>query len=307
MATRSLTEVFILMRNNAMQSRHIFSEQIMDDRMALVHHRDLEVGVTTTRDSRLPPEWVDGLEEIQYQITRIKQMMKELATVRDKHLHRPTLDDSTEEELTIDMSTQEITQMFSYCHRLVQQINNRQRGTSQQEKRISHNVVQSLVTTLQELSLSFRQSQSTYVRKLKSRDERSLQYFDTTFGNGSISEEDLLMEGGFSKEFTKDQLLFLEDNTQAVQQREREIAQIVRSIAELNEIFKDLAQMVAEQGTVIDRIDYNLEQTQSQVHEGLQQLQKAEGHQKKNRKMMCILILAFVTTVLIVVLIAVKT
>lgn len=28
MATRSLTEVFILMRNNAMQNRHLFSEQV---------------------------------------------------------------------------------------------------------------------------------------------------------------------------------------------------------------------------------------------------------------------------------------
>ena len=28
MTTRSLTEVFVLMRNNAMQSRHIYSEQV---------------------------------------------------------------------------------------------------------------------------------------------------------------------------------------------------------------------------------------------------------------------------------------
>lgn len=28
MASRSLTEVFVLMRNNAMQSRHIYSEQV---------------------------------------------------------------------------------------------------------------------------------------------------------------------------------------------------------------------------------------------------------------------------------------
>ena len=28
MATRSLTEVYILMRNNALQNRHIFSEQV---------------------------------------------------------------------------------------------------------------------------------------------------------------------------------------------------------------------------------------------------------------------------------------
>lgn len=31
MATRSLTEVFILMRNNALQSRHIFSEQVSNN------------------------------------------------------------------------------------------------------------------------------------------------------------------------------------------------------------------------------------------------------------------------------------
>lgn len=28
MATRSLTEVYILMRNNAMQNRHLFSDQV---------------------------------------------------------------------------------------------------------------------------------------------------------------------------------------------------------------------------------------------------------------------------------------
>lgn len=290
-----------------MQSRHIFSEQTMDDRMALVHHRDLEVGVTTGRDSRLPPEWVDGLEEVQYQITRIKQMTKELATLHDKHMHRPTLDDSMEEEHTIDIMTQEITQLFSYCHRLVLQINNRSRGVSSNERRVSHNVVQSVATTLQDLSVSFRQSQSAYLRKLKTREERSQQYFDTSYGNGSVLEEDLLLGDNYSREFSKEQLLFLEDNTQAVQQREREVAQIVRSIAELNEIFKDLAHMVSDQGTVLDRIDYNIENAQTQVHEGLGQLQKAEGHQKKNRKMMCIFILAVVTTVLIIVLIIVKS
>ena len=41
-----------------------------------------------------------------------------------------------------------------------------------------------------------------------------------------------------------------EDNTQMVLEREQEIHQIVRSIHDLNEIFKDLASMVVDQ--VID-------------------------------------------------------
>lgn len=49
--------------------------------------------------------------QIQYEITRIRQKMKELASLHDKHMNRPTLDDSSEEEHAIEITTQEITQV----------------------------------------------------------------------------------------------------------------------------------------------------------------------------------------------------
>ena len=39
----------------------------------------------------------------------------------------------------------------------------------------------------------------------------------------------------------------LEDNTELIEQREREIQSVVRSISEINEMYKDLATMVVEQ------------------------------------------------------------
>lgn len=39
--------------------------------------------------------------------------MKELASLHDKHLNRPTLDDSSEEERAIEITTQEITQVVA--------------------------------------------------------------------------------------------------------------------------------------------------------------------------------------------------
>lgn len=39
----------------------------------------------------------------------------------------------------------------------------------------------------------------------------------------------------------------VEDNSQFVQHREKEVASIVRSITDLNEIFKDLASMIVDQ------------------------------------------------------------
>lgn len=50
-----------------------------------------------------------------------------------------------------------------------------------------------------------------------------------------------------SQGFTDDQLMLVEENTVMVEEREREIRQIVQSISDLNEIFRDLAGMVVEQ------------------------------------------------------------
>lgn len=49
--------------------------------------------------------------QIQYEITRVRQKMKDLASLHDKHMNRPTLDDSSEEEHAIEITTQEITQV----------------------------------------------------------------------------------------------------------------------------------------------------------------------------------------------------
>lgn len=61
------------------------------------------------------------------------------------------------------------------------------------------------------------------------------------------------------------------------------------------------------QGTILDRIDYNIEHTAVQVEKGLEHLQKAEKYQKKNRKMMIIVVLFVIVIVLIILLVAVKS
>lgn len=45
-----------------------------------------------------------------------------------------------------------------------------------------------------------------------------------------------------------------------VEERDHEIQRIARSISELSRVFKELAGLVIDQGTVVDRIDYNMEQ-----------------------------------------------
>ena len=51
----------------------------------------------------------------------------------------------------------------------------------------------------------------------------------------------------FFQGFTAGQMQLVEDNTLMVQHREKEISHIVRSIQDLNEIFKDLSTMIVDQ------------------------------------------------------------
>lgn len=50
-------------------------------------------------------------EEWHIYLSHIFFSVKELATLHDRHLNRPTLDDSIQEEHTIEIMTQEITQV----------------------------------------------------------------------------------------------------------------------------------------------------------------------------------------------------
>ncbi|KAF3856520.1 hypothetical protein F7725_017243 [Dissostichus mawsoni] len=289
MATRRLTDAFLLMRNNAIQNRQILAEQVStydprlstrsnaalaDDRMALVSGISLDPEAAIGVTKRLPPKWTEGIDEIQYEITRVRQKMKDLALLHDKHMNRPTLDDSSEEEHAIEITTQEITQMFHRCQRAVTGLQSRCGHCTEQEERLLRNV---------------------------NREERSKHFFDS----GPLMEEDEDL-AVYDKGFTDDQLMLVEQNTVMVEEREREIRQIVQSISDLNEIFRDLAGMVVEQGTVLDRIDFNVEQACVKTEEGVKQLQKAEQYQKKNRKMLVILILFVIVMVLIVILFGTK-
>lgn len=58
---------------------------------------------------------------------------------------------------------------------------------------------------------------------------------------------------------------------------------VAKSAQELAQIFKDLNQLVIEQGTIVDRIDYNMDQAVTKVREGVQQVVKAEEYKKSSR------------------------
>lgn len=85
-------------------------------------------------------------------------------------------------------------------------------------------------------------------------------------------------------------------------ERESEIRNIEQSVGELNELFRDVAHMVHEQGQSLDVISDNVTQTRDDTRNADQQLRTASRHQKSARGKACclLLILVVVLTVIIV-------
>ena len=92
----------------------------------------------------------------------------------------------------------------------------------------------------------------------------------------------------------------LHDST--IAQREREIEQIAQGIIDLSNIFQELQTMVIDQGTMLDRVDYNVERMASDVKEADKELKVATTYQKKStkRKIILLLILLVVGMVILV-------
>lgn len=118
-----------------------------------------------------------------------------------------------------------------------------------------------------------------------------------------------LLESDADKSFSQSTLQatsqqkLLHSNDAVILQREREIEDIAQGIIELADLFRDLQTMVIDQGTLLDRIDYNVENMASDVKEADKELTVATRYQKKTTKRKIILLLLLVIAGMIILLV----
>jgi len=90
-------------------------------------------------------------------------------------------------------------------------------------------------------------------------------------------------------------------NDQLIQQRDQDIRQIEQTVVQVNEIFRDLAHMVDEQGVMIDNIQSNIEDSHSSTTRAVEELRSASTHQRSARSKMCWIALILLVIVVIIV------
>ncbi|KAJ5928145.1 hypothetical protein N7466_007101 [Penicillium verhagenii] len=264
----------------------------------------------------LPPRWVDIQDEVSEHLGDIAQKSAELDKLHQKHLLPGFGDEDVrrQDEGLIERLTQEITRSFHDCQKAIKRIermvheSKEQGGVTSGEETMAQNIQISLASRVQEASARFRKKQSTYLRKL-----RDIEGFATPFDRAPTPVQNpytdpSLMESDADKSFSQTMLMQTQQratgqNDAVIAQREREINDIAKGIIELSDIFRELQTMVIDQGTMLDRIDYNVERMGTEVRGAEKELKVATNYQRRTTKRKVMLLLVLVVVGLIIVLV----
>lgn len=251
----------------------------------------LQQGTTAPFDSHtvfLPPEWLDWYEELSNNVESVKDQLAQLESLQQNHL-LPGFEERSDEERQISELSRNITLLLQRSEEKIRLLAPQRSDTniSSEEKLLRTNAQKYFASRLQELSLSFRRNQKEYLRKLQG--QNALIEEESTDENPISMSMDL---EEYDPGFTQEQLMLLENSDQVASERQREIMKIASSINDLATIVKDIASLVIDQGTLLDRIDYNVEEIQVSTEGAVRELEKARRNQKKGLAFFLILILS---------------
>ncbi|XP_052191457.1 tlg2p-like protein a isoform X2 [Diospyros lotus] len=223
--------------------------------------------------------------------------MKELLKAYAKAL-TPSFGDGKEDQRVLEALSLEITNLLRKSEKRLQKLST---GGPSEDSNIRKNVQHSLATELQTLSVELRKKQSTYLKRLHQQKEGhdGLDLEMNFTENKSGLNVDEFGDMGLNEH----QMAKRKTSEQFTAEREREIRQVLESVHELAQIMKDLSVLVIDQGTIVDRIDYNIQSVSASVEEGFKQLKKAERTHKKGGMTRCATVLVIMCFVMLVLLV----
>ncbi|KAJ2612765.1 Integral membrane protein SED5 [Coemansia sp. RSA 1365] len=298
MATRSRTFLFVQYRNSfghLQRRRRAAAGDAPPDAAEAegLIERTNDSGEIVIELTHLPPRWADLVDDFNGQMEDVAEKARHLDALHKRHL-LPGFDDRSAEEREIQTLTRDITAQFQSCGAVVRSV--AQHEAQGQEQVVGRNIQASLAQRLQEHSLGFRKAQSAYLHKLSLRKDVNSDVFaaDAEFERAASRRFDLTL--------SDQQLKAVEANEAAIAQREGELADIHESIVDLAAVFGQMQDMIIDQGTLLDRIDYNVETAVVNVSKAADELETADRHHKGAVANKCIIALGVVVILLVVIL-----
>ena len=304
MTTRNRTNQFLRMREQALRYRRPFTTSSPAEEEDGDTERLLSGSNTSTHHAvSVSPIWMEMSEEVTSLIATIKEKTSQLGKAHARAM-LVSFDDASNDEHAVEILTQEISRLFRKCEGLVKRLVKAD-GQSQGDADVKtrKNVQMSHALELQRLTTDFRKQQRRYLEECARRDGTGEAAAGTIAAIFDTAETTGSMVSGTPSLFTESQVLRAKQSEVFIEEREQEVESIARSVNDLAEMMRDLSTLVIDQGSILDRIDYNVEQVAEKVDAGLKELKKAEEHQKSSRMFICILFLVVACVLMLLVLV----
>lgn len=250
------------------------------------------------------PKYVDTVDEIQKMLDLAEKRMAELQKAHNDRLLAQFDDRESEKDREIDILTSSITQSMTAAGAKLKMVIGRDKSEKlDPETQVKKNITRAMARKLQSMSHEFRGMQKAYLDQLRKFKGGGAGSFSALIGEPTpkATGEDETKET--DKGFSNAQLMDLMSAEELAQERDVEIRKICESIEALSVMFKELATLVIEQGTIIDRIDHNLAEAVDKTQRGLKELDKASKAQASSRPFKCMAILVVLIIILAIVLI----
>jgi len=323
MAHNSKTDLYKQMRENVFNTVHIKVLQPSSNGLLL------EDEDHSMNNQVLPiPLWLRPLELIKLELTKLERQLEGLPKMyKNQHINSPSL---FTKEQTVDTTIDSlITEIIQKIKDIKQQTNNLGSGykLSHLESILKHNIQSNIGTKLQVLSTILNKSQKVYIKNVQEQIEKKKKINE--FENLTLSkrgyftneeESDKKKEFNVSKEDDDDDKSWLyngnfdsfpkemkqiDPDQELYKERDREIAIITEQMREITKVFNELAEMVVEQGTILDRIDENIVSASQNIDQGINHLAKAASSESKYRsRLLWVLAVIFVACTVIVIIIS---
>ena len=197
---------------------------------------------------------------------------------------RPTFVDSSETRQKIENTNLQLRAQLESIRDRIAKFNLNSADNSDRSK-VINNLHQMLTEAFREFSFKLKMAQQTFSASYNRMQSSTGQKNDASYSVSDFLVDDSRQDG-LQKEMT-------------AQREDEEIQQLTRRAEEVQQLFKDLAVLIADQGTIIDRIDYNISQSLVNAEAAHDEVVEAEKYQKKSRMWVCAAIMGVMVFILL--------
>ena len=274
--------------NSLLENSSIFNDSD-EKKVLLLSKKNIELNTLKDKDNKNYLELFHNTEFL------YKELKKDMDLLKRRQQDRIKTKVYESENKQIDKEIEKIiksmTQKVKICEINIKQMASiPDTNLSDIDKKIKDNMKITLSQKIHDFSYDFKKNEQQFMEKLQELGNKS----------SVIDDEDKSI-----KEFDKKhENFFTQDKYDTKLKKKNEcINSLVTSINELSSIFKDLQNVVQEQGTILDRIDYNIEiaiDNTKKAYNHISEANKLQGQSCFRNTTLILMFIIFVETMLLI-------